>query len=273
MSGWVKLHRKIADNTLFKKNAAARHVFTDLLHLAAWSDCQQDWNGKPVDVARGQVMISTRELADYCGMTHQKIRTIVSVLMNHQIIKINTDGTSRPSIISICNYCAYQDHQHRVNTATNTDLAQTQHTKEEEEEVKKIEELSLVPPPGGGETKVREKKYPEWFERFWTAYPGTRKQLKGKCLDLAKAAISAKTATPDQFAKAIDERRGCNKDPAYQMAPERWLRNKGWLDEVPEWAGTHSNGSDKMTADEFANLLRQHGYSEEQINEQTRAMQ
>ena len=140
MSGFIKLHRKIMSNPLFDKNPAARFVFVDLLLAAAWSDTVQDWRGTPVEVKRGEVMVSTRNLVKSTGFSHQRIRTLLSQLELHQNVKINTHIDRGPMLISICNYSKYQDQQHTANTPSNTQLTHSQHTKEEREELKKEEE-------------------------------------------------------------------------------------------------------------------------------------
>jgi hypothetical protein len=140
MSGFIKLHRKIMSNPLFDKNPAARFVFVDLLLAAAWSDTVQDWRGTPVEVKRGEVMVSTRNLVKSTGFSHQRIRTLLSQLELHQNVKINTHIDRGPMLISICNYSKYQDQQHTANTPSNTQPTHSQHTKEEGEEEKKEEE-------------------------------------------------------------------------------------------------------------------------------------
>jgi hypothetical protein len=126
--GWVCLHRRIMDNPLFRDNPDARHLFTDLLVLAAWADTEQDWRGKPITIARGQVMISTRRLAKLVGISHQSARTIIAHMVQHNIVKINTPNSTHPSVITICNFGKYQDKQHNENTTDNTALTQRQHS-------------------------------------------------------------------------------------------------------------------------------------------------
>lgn len=131
MSGFVKLHRKVRDNALLGANHDARHLFFDLLELAAWKDTVQDWRGQPVQIERGQIMVSTRRLSEESGFGHQQVRTLLKYLATHDIVKINTLPNQGPTIITICNYSKYQDCQHTPNTPANTPLTHSQHTKEE----------------------------------------------------------------------------------------------------------------------------------------------
>ena len=139
MSGWLKLHFKILDNPLFEKKPAARHVFVDLLLMAAWRDTVQDWKGSPVEVKRGEVMISERRLADHCGLSYQTTRTILRNLCSHGIIETNAQTHTRPAVITICNYSEYQDDQRTANARANAQPTHSQRTKGRREEDKKID--------------------------------------------------------------------------------------------------------------------------------------
>lgn len=143
MTGYIKLHRKIRNNPLFKKNIRARVLFEDLLLDAAWSDTTQDWRGKPVLVARGQIMISTRQMASEYELTHRQVRTLLESLKSHNMLKIDTVNGTGPMLITICNYCEYQGERHSHDTASDTAPTQPRHTKEEREEKK--EERNTIP--------------------------------------------------------------------------------------------------------------------------------
>jgi len=144
MSGYIKLHRKIRNNALLSKNPMARFVFMEILLEAAWRDTEQDWRGQAVKLKRGQALLSRKQLRDLTGLTDQKIRTIVSALTNHQIVKINQPLTSSPCVITICNYETYQDDQPRAYVEPNQTPTRPQPVKEEREEVKKKETTAIA---------------------------------------------------------------------------------------------------------------------------------
>lgn len=117
MTGFVVIHRKIYENPLFVKHPIARQVFEDLLKLAAWKKCQQDWRGCPVELGRGQVMISMRRLAEITARTVKQVRIALRKCEAHKMLILghkqgtpegNTKGKA-PTIITICNYTQYQD--------------------------------------------------------------------------------------------------------------------------------------------------------------------
>lgn len=230
MSGFIKLHRRIMDNPLFQQKPAARHLFIDLLSLAAWKDTTQDWRGKPVAIARGQVMISTRSVADMCGFGHQAVRTILKQLASHEVVKINTLPNNGPMVITICNYSKYQDEQHTANTVANTPLTHCQHTKERREEDKK--ELTLIEPQAPKR---------DVFEDFWKAYP--KKVGKGQAERAFRAAL--KITSLETILEAIGEQRGgLSADKQFIPHPSSWLNGKRWLDEKPVGTVNGSNMSD-----------------------------
>tara|TARA_R110000772_G_scaffold25515_2_gene66465 strand:+ start:1321 stop:2187 length:867 start_codon:yes stop_codon:yes gene_type:complete len=139
MSGFIKLHRKIRKHPLFKKNKPAMLFFIQLLMDAAWRDTVQDWRGNPIDVSRGDLMMSVREMAETYDLSAQNVRTLLNTLKSHKIVKSNTLANKAPLLITICNYSEYQSDQQSANEAANKELTKSQQTKEEEEERKKKE--------------------------------------------------------------------------------------------------------------------------------------
>ena len=117
MSGFIVIHRKIFENPLFAQNPIARQVFEDLVKLAAWKECHQDWRGKPVFIDRGQVMISVSRIAEITGRSIKQVRTALAKCEAHEMLILGQSkgkqlGNARgkaPGIITICNYTQYQD--------------------------------------------------------------------------------------------------------------------------------------------------------------------
>lgn len=100
-----------------------------LLDHAVWKDTEHDVRGRIITVPRGSVCVSTRRLAEELGVGHQVVRTFLEQLrVNHMI---NTDVTHGRTIISFCNWEKYQTPPNNANTAPNTPLTHSQHTKEQ----------------------------------------------------------------------------------------------------------------------------------------------
>jgi len=141
MNGFAKIHRQIYDHPLFKDSPILRQIFQELFVMAKYRDGEECWNGKTYRVARGQIMISVRELAKLTARTVQQVRTAQHTLQHNGCIAINTAGNNRPAIITICNYDKFQAFAEQHNNDGNTALTQPstthQHTVKEKKEINK----------------------------------------------------------------------------------------------------------------------------------------
>lgn len=191
-AGFIKSYRRIFEHPLLAKDHAARHLFSDLMHFAAWDTTIQDWRGTPIAIKRGQLMMSLRVMEATFGVSLQSVRTILRKLDSHGIVKINTLPNKGPIVVTICNWDKYQAYQHSANTPANTEPTQSQHTKEEREEREEVK-TPPYPPTGGadelplgkqaGEAQPSASKpkrsrsslpaYTADFEAVWSAYPKT----------------------------------------------------------------------------------------------------
>ena len=187
MSGYYKIWRKLRSHPLFKNDHKSRHFFQDLLGDVAFADTVQDWKGKPVQINRGSVMKSQRQMSSDYGFSHRETRTILNHLANHEIIKIDTLGDKSPSIISVCNWDKYQAVRHRGDTLVDTKATQRRHTKEEGEEVKeerKEKKLTKKETPSNG-SRAKPKTHMtedfdlavEWVEEFKNKLGLSEKQI------------------------------------------------------------------------------------------------
>lgn len=148
MSGFVTIHRKILGHPLFVAKPKARMVFQDLILLAAFTNCQQDWRGRPVQLKRGQVMISVAEICKRTTFSTREIRTILNQLANYEMVKIDKANDKAPSIITICNYSKYQDLESETDKANDNHPTKTRQTKEQVKPVKQKKDNPLNPPSG-----------------------------------------------------------------------------------------------------------------------------
>jgi hypothetical protein len=104
--GWIKLHRKIIENPIFKDSEAC-HLFVYLLLKANHKTNRFPFNRNEVRVERGQLITGVRKISHDTGITEWKIRERIKLLENLGIITRKT--THRFSIINICNYNHYQE--------------------------------------------------------------------------------------------------------------------------------------------------------------------
>ena len=216
MSGYIKLHRKIRGNPLFKNKPEARHLFLDILTFVAYADTVQDWRGSPVDLQPGQAMLSSRELAEYTGFGRQKIRALLNSLTSHLILKINPLPNQGPMIISVCNWDAYQSQKPTANPPANPLPTHCQPTKEEREEVKERK-------------KNISFENEQAFAAFWSAYP--RKSGKAEALKKFTAIVNSGQATAEQLIAAAKARVGITStDQKFIPLPATWLNKQRWSD-------------------------------------------
>lgn len=153
--GFIKIHRRIESWDLWRHlRADQRMVVVTLLLMANWKDSHA-WAGKKrFEVKRGQVLASYSTIAKRAGTTIQVVRTTVALLRAAGFL--NTEPNTHKSLLTISNYCRYQDAPDASNTASNTRLTRGQHAPntrstpseegEEEEEHEEREEEDLRVP-------------------------------------------------------------------------------------------------------------------------------
>ena len=129
MSGWFAIKRGAHDHAIFKKNPERFFVWTWMIATAAWKPTRMDAGGKIVDVNRGQLLTSYRQMSDATGVGIQIIRTLITRLQRENAI--DTETNTGRMLITIRNYDKYQSGDGSPNTAANTEATQHQHTKEQ----------------------------------------------------------------------------------------------------------------------------------------------
>jgi len=128
--GWIKLHRKLKD-TSFKRNPLVVALFVHLLLSVNQEKRKFYRNGQEIEVLPGQLLTGRNELSKQTGISHQSIRTCLTVLKSTSTITIQS--TNRFSLISILNWQEYQSHQPAEQPAnqqtTNQQLTTNKNTK------------------------------------------------------------------------------------------------------------------------------------------------
>lgn len=101
LNGFIKIHRKILDWEWYS-NASVKIVFLHLLLTATYKESSY----KGIKLFPGQVIVSTRTLAQATGLSRQNVRTALSNLESSDDIKIVSNGGF--STITINNWELYQ---------------------------------------------------------------------------------------------------------------------------------------------------------------------
>lgn len=110
-AGWIKLHRKILDCSLWDHEPAnKKSAWIDLLLLVNHKDNQVLIDGRQITIKAGQKWTSIHKLADQWHWSVNRVKRYLSALETaHMItVKSNTNGT----LITIVNYGFYQGMRH-----------------------------------------------------------------------------------------------------------------------------------------------------------------
>jgi len=115
MEGWIKIHRKILNWEWFQDDNTFR-IFLYLLLTVNHKD--KKWKG--IMVNKASTISSLNSIKRATGVSYQSIRTSLGRLKSTGEITIKS--TNKYSIITICNYDAYQIEESDANKQTNTPI-------------------------------------------------------------------------------------------------------------------------------------------------------
>ncbi len=117
MSGFVRLERGAFDHPILRDPLRFRAWFW-LVANACWKPSRYDVNGKVIELQRGQVCASLRQLADAWGMSKSATERFIDRLKTETMIGTDT-GTGR-YVITIRNYDKYNPQAEMSGTVNGT---------------------------------------------------------------------------------------------------------------------------------------------------------
>lgn len=137
MEGWISLYKKFV-NWEWYQDTNVKSVFIHLLLLASYED--KKWQGRVVK--RGQVIISSGNLASDLKLTRQQVRTALKKLQSTDEIRV--ESTNKYLVITIEKYSDYQSVLQNNNhqTTNKITIEATNKITEESIEAKDIQEIS-----------------------------------------------------------------------------------------------------------------------------------
>ena len=109
--GFVKIFRKIEDNILWEDETPydVRSAWIDLILLVNHKDNSFLMGMQKINIKRGQKWTSSKKLADRWGWSRRKVLQYLRMLEGEGMIYLEV--SNRGLLITLCNYCTYQDFQ------------------------------------------------------------------------------------------------------------------------------------------------------------------
>lgn len=112
--GWITIHRKILDNFLWEDKPFSRgQAWIDLLLIANHEDKTTLFNGKTIEVKRGQKITSLRQLGDRWGWSISKVKYFFQQLKFEKMLDYKSD--TKKTVYTIVNYSDYQEYKEDKN--------------------------------------------------------------------------------------------------------------------------------------------------------------
>lgn len=197
-NGWIKLHRKIADNEWTQiLDINSKGLFIELLLMANYKPTRATRGNTLVTIQPGQILTSIKELTTRLKTSRFIVESRIKLLCDLGTITRKTDNLG--TIITICKYIEYQsinddspetDLQTDLQTELETDL---QTDLQRIKEVKETKELKK-----GEETRGRARSIPQdEVDKFLDVYLDEIVKYYGKRLiktsimsDLARRIIA-----------------------------------------------------------------------------------
>lgn len=234
--GWMKFYRKIQENWIWQSDEpyCMRSAWDYILFNVKFSDSKISWRNQTVEIKRGQMITSLRELANEWKWSTGKVTRFLNKLEKENMI-LKEDAKSG-TLLTVVNYEVYQGEENTNETPTehkrNTNETPTKHQRntlkkedKEEKEKKNIKEYK----------ENEEYKEDKEFKKY-NIYNNINNTVCTEPKDLAHAPEAIITLTLNDkseypfFQKDIDEFAECY--PSVDILGE--LRKmKGWCANNP----------------------------------------
>lgn len=123
--GWISIHRKIqqSDIWLDKEPFDKRSAWIDLIMMANHEDKQILFNGKFIEVKRGEKITSLKQLSDRWRWSRSKVKRFLNLLESGSMIELKTK--QRYTSYKVVNYNVYQNEDISKRNEVETNLKQS----------------------------------------------------------------------------------------------------------------------------------------------------
>lgn len=139
--GWIKVHRKILENPIFKKPDAFL-LWMYLLLKANHAEAKIAVGNSTVLVKRGQVFTGRKSLSEQTGLSESKIERLLKFFKNEHQIEQQTFTKYR--LISIVNFDTYQSTEQETDNNRTTTEQQSDTNKNDKNEKKNNKEKKIA---------------------------------------------------------------------------------------------------------------------------------
>jgi len=225
--GFFALHRKSFEHPLFEgEEYSRRDAWHWLIGEAAWKERRVRIDGQIVQLERGQLAHSLRFLASKWKWSKDRVARFLDTLKTETMIIV--DARHGTSLITICNYDAYQPSRDKDRDASETGTATpARHECDKEEEGnKEISKESISP-------RAARSAAAERFEIFWKVYPkrasaSPKKPARLRFEALVKRGVDPQAIIAGAREYAAEQDRLGKTGTQYVKTPEVWLNQEGW---------------------------------------------
>lgn len=138
-SGFFLVYRRLFDHEIGQDPLVVA-LWIRLLSDASYEDKTVYWNGKAIDIKRGQVITSILKLSKWLGVSRRTTDRYIDALQN--VKQININKTNKYTVITVRNYDKYQVGAQQTHNKLATNSQQTRTTKEYKE-IKEYKEAAI----------------------------------------------------------------------------------------------------------------------------------
>jgi hypothetical protein len=125
--GYVRIYRKMLD-WCFYKDSKTKALFLDILLNCQWKARTTTIGGVLVTLNPGQMVFGRKKAALRTGLSEQNVRTALARLARNGTVKCVIHSTKLASILTVCNWVAYQPLKKSTNQPINQALTSLQPT-------------------------------------------------------------------------------------------------------------------------------------------------
>lgn len=217
MSGWLKLHRQIQENWIYKEKRkfSKLEAWIDIILTVNYSECKTLIKGKLIHVKRGESILSLDSWAIRWNWDKSSVRRFFYLLQQDGMIELkNETVTTR---LTVCKYDSYQgeDSKSETQVKRKRNASETQTTP--------IEEVK----EGSNKTKQEKENKLILFDSWWYqySYKHDRKACEAIWIKLSFEEINKILDVVSTYVKSTP-------DITYRLKPINYLKRKAWDNEI-----------------------------------------